>query len=118
VAAAMIRRSGSSQEEPVAAKDSEQGQYAAIPIDLGFGSERVILALFGTGIRFRTSLTSVLVTIGGVYAQVISAEPHPNAVGVDQVEVVVPRTLAGRGEVEVLLTVDGQIANPVFINIK
>ena len=38
--------------------------------------------------------------------------------GVDQVNVLVPGSLAGRGEVDVLLTVDAQMANPVRINIK
>jgi hypothetical protein len=34
------------------------------------------------------------------------------------VEVLIPRNLAGCGEVDVLLTVDAQMANPVRINIK
>jgi len=38
--------------------------------------------------------------------------------GLDQINVLVPRSLAGRGEVEVLLTVQAQMANPVRIQIK
>jgi uncharacterized protein (TIGR03437 family) len=53
-----------------------------------------------------------------VYAEVIFAEAQSDAVGVDQVAVLLPRRLAGRGEVDVLLTVDGKMANPVRINIK
>jgi uncharacterized protein (TIGR03437 family) len=39
-------------------------------------------------------------------------------VGLDQSNLRIPRSLAARGEVEVLLTVDAQVANPVRINIK
>jgi uncharacterized protein (TIGR03437 family) len=38
--------------------------------------------------------------------------------GLDQVNVYVPRSLAGAGEVPVILTVDGITANVVTINIK
>jgi uncharacterized protein (TIGR03437 family) len=34
------------------------------------------------------------------------------------VNVAVPRTLAGRGDVEVVLTVDGKTANPVTVSIR
>jgi uncharacterized protein (TIGR03437 family) len=49
---------------------------------------------------------------------VISAEAHPDSVGIDRVELLVPRSLAGRGDVDVLLTVNAQISNPVRVNIK
>lgn len=44
--------------------------------------------------------------------------PQGSYAGLDQVNVVLPRSLAGRGEVDVLLTVDGRAANPAKINIK
>ncbi len=36
----------------------------------------------------------------------------------DQINIEIPRSLAGRGEVELLLLVDGQKANPVTLYIK
>jgi uncharacterized protein (TIGR03437 family) len=39
-------------------------------------------------------------------------------VGVDQVNVLLPRVLAGRGELDLFLTVDGQLANPLRVQIK
>jgi uncharacterized protein (TIGR03437 family) len=36
----------------------------------------------------------------------------------DQVNLLVPTSLAGRGEVDVVLTVDGVAANTVRVNIK
>ena len=38
--------------------------------------------------------------------------------GLDQVNLLLPRSLAGRGDVDVALTVDGKAANIVRINIK
>jgi uncharacterized protein (TIGR03437 family) len=39
-------------------------------------------------------------------------------VGLDEVDVTVPATLAGRGEVDLRLTVGGKVANTVRVNIK
>ena len=121
LAAAFVRRvkaDGSSSDQPIAQFDTAQGNYVPLPIDLGPQTDRVFLILFGTGIRFRSSLSSVIATIGGVYAEVSFAGAHPGFVGVDQVNVLLPRSLAGRGEVDVLLTVDAQLANPVRINLS
>jgi uncharacterized protein (TIGR03437 family) len=71
-----------------------------------------ILLLFGTGIRHRGSHSSVITTIAGAYAEVSFAGTQPDFVGVDQVNVPLPRRLVGRGEIEVLLTIEAQIANP------
>lgn len=38
--------------------------------------------------------------------------------GLDEVVVEVPRNLAGMGQVDVVLTVDGQSANPVPVHIQ
>ena len=39
-------------------------------------------------------------------------------VGLDQVNVSLPASLGGKGEVEVILIVEGQAANVVKVNIK
>ena len=43
---------------------------------------------------------------------------RPNYAGLDQVNVGLPLTLRGSGEVNVVLTVDGQTSNTVTINIQ
>jgi uncharacterized protein (TIGR03437 family) len=121
VAAAVLHRlkaDGSSSEEPIASFSAEQNRFVPLPIDLGTPFDRVTLVLSGTGIQFRSSLSAVTATIGGIYAEVISAEAQADSTGIDQVELLVPRILAGRGETDVLLTVDAQIANPVRVHIK
>jgi len=76
------------------------------------------LVLFATGLRYRSSVAAVSGTIGDVSAQVLYAGAQGGFSGLDQVNLLIPRSLAGRGDVIVTLTVDGQPANNVQINIK
>ncbi len=39
-------------------------------------------------------------------------------VGLDQTNILIPRSLIGRGPVDVVLTVDGKAANTVRINVQ
>jgi uncharacterized protein (TIGR03437 family) len=115
-----IKSDGSSLYEPVARYDATANppKFVALPIDLGSDAETVFLILYGTGIRFRSSLTAVTASIGGTAAQVDFVGPAPGLVGLDQVNVRLPRSLVRRGEVEIALTVDGLSANLVRVNIK
>ena len=74
--------------------------------------------LFGTGLRGYSSLARVSVRLGGVVAPVDFLGAQAGLVGLDQLNVQVPRALMGRGEIEVLLTVEGLNANLVRVNIK
>jgi uncharacterized protein (TIGR03437 family) len=94
------------------------GSCVAVPIDLGPSGTSVVLTLYGTGIRGRSSLAAATARIGGVDAQVQYAGEQSLYVGLDQVNVAIPRTLAGQGAVDLALTVDGKAANTVRINIK
>jgi uncharacterized protein (TIGR03437 family) len=94
-----------------------QGGYVATPLDLGAATDQVILELFGTGIRGRSALTAVTAKIGGQDAEVQYAGPQGGYAGLDQVNIRVPRSLAGRGNVDVVLTVDGKTANAVTIKV-
>jgi uncharacterized protein (TIGR03437 family) len=78
----------------------------------------VYLLLFGTGLRRRSELANVKVSVGGVAAQVAFAGAQLEYVGLDQLNVFIPSSLAGRGAVEISLTVDGRAANTTTINIK
>jgi uncharacterized protein (TIGR03437 family) len=89
----------------------------AVPIDLGV-DQPVYVSFYGTGIRNRTSLASAAVTINGVGVPVLYAGPAPNYLGLDQVNVGLPLVLRGSGEVNVVLTADGQASNVVTINVR
>ena len=56
--------------------------------------------------------------MSGVDAPVNFAGAQGSLVGLDQVNLQLSRSLIGRGEVDVALTVDGKTANTVRINIK
>jgi uncharacterized protein (TIGR03437 family) len=49
---------------------------------------------------------------------VLYAGEQGSLVGVDQVNLSIARTLIGRGDVDIVLSVDGVAANVVRINIK
>ena len=108
--------------EPVAQFDAAQNKFVALPLDLGLdlgaNSDQVFLVLFGTGIRFNGGLAGITATIGGVDTQVTFAGAQGGFVGLDQVNLRLPRSLAGRGDVELVLKVDGQRANVVTVKIR
>jgi cytochrome c peroxidase len=121
VAAALVVRvkpDGSQSYEQVARFDETRRQFVSEPIDLGPEGEQVFVALFGTGIRYRDPGGAVAATIGAAPAEVLYAGRQPEFVGVDQVNVRLARALAGRGEVEVVVVVDGQTSNTLSINVR
>ncbi|MGH9937098.1 MAG: hypothetical protein ACREAM_12675, partial [Blastocatellia bacterium] len=85
--------------------------------DLDPASDQVILVLFGTGIHASGDTVNASVKIGGLDSEVLYAGPQGLA-GLDQVNVRLSRSLIGRGEVEVNLSLNGKPANPVRIRIK
>jgi uncharacterized protein (TIGR03437 family) len=113
-----IRADGSQTFEPIARFDQAQNQFVPIPIDLGPATDQVFLVVFGTGFRFRSSLSAVNATIGGTAAQVNFAGPQGTFIGLDQANILIPRSLIGRGEVDVAFSVDGQMANIVRASIR
>lgn len=113
-----VRADGSQSYEPVAEFDPVQNRIVARPIDLGAETDKVYLLMFGTGLRNRTALSGVKVKIDGVEADVSFAGAQPDYVGLDQINMQLPATLRGRGEVTINCTVDGKAANAVTITLK
>ena len=113
-----VKADGSQSFEPVARFDEEKRQFVAAPINLDSATDNVFLVLFGTGVRFRSSLGAVSVKIGGVNAETIYAGQQGSFVGLDQLNVSLPRSLTGRGEVELSVIVDGREANKLKVAIK
>ena len=89
----------------------------AIPIDVN-AYDDTYLELYGTGIRANGGLPNVKATIGGTSVPVLYAGAHCCFVGVDQINLQLPKSLAGKGLVDVVLTVDGKVGNAVKINVK
>ncbi len=113
-----VKADGSRSFEPVARFDAAQNRFVAVPLDLGPETDQVFLLLFGTGIRFNSALTAVSARIGGAEAPVSFAGAQGDLVGLDQVNARVARSLIGRGDVDVVLMVDGVAANTVQVNVR
>jgi len=109
-----VRANGEQVFEPVTRFDQGLSRFVAVPIDLGPQGDQVFLILFGTGIRLRMNAAA---SIGGTNSDVLYAGPS-GFVGLDQCNVNIPRSLAGRGQVNVAMTVDGRAANIVGVSIK
>jgi uncharacterized protein (TIGR03437 family) len=107
-------RDGLETEEPI-----EPGAHEISQIDLGPDTDQVYLVMLGTGWRNRSSLANVSVKFGDLEAPVQYAGPQGDYAGLDQVKVLLPRWPAGHTSqeegVQVWLTVDGKLANPLFL---
>lgn len=87
-------------------------------MSLGSAGDELVVTLYGTGFRNVSSAAAASITIGGAQAQILYIGAQPTDPGLDQVNVVVPASLAAAGEVPVILTVNGQTANTVTLNVK
>ena len=105
--------------EPVVRFDAVQQRFIPVPIDLGAETDQVFLVLFGSGLRNRSSLASVVTRVGGEFVPATFAGPLSSAVGVEQINLgPLPRKLAGRSLVDVVMIVDGKPANIVQVVLK
>ncbi len=121
-----VRGDGAQSYESFARFDPATQRYAAAPIDLGAASDQVFLILFGSGWRNRSALTAVTARAAAVNSPIVTAldlpvifaGPQGGLVGLDQLNLRLPRTLLGRGDLEVQLTVDGKAANAVRVTVR
>ncbi|NOT61898.1 MAG: hypothetical protein HOP19_16915 [Acidobacteria bacterium] len=113
-----VKADGTLSYESVAYFDEFQQRIFPLPLDLGAENEQVYLILFGSGMRNRSSLSATSMRIGGMAATPLYLGAQGGYVGLDQVNVLVPRALAGRGNVKIETVVDGQLANALTLNIR
>ncbi len=113
-----LRANGQQVYEPVSRFDAATSKFVAVPIDLGPEGDQVFLIPFGTGLRYRNSLMTASATVGGENAELIFVGAQGGFVGLDQANIRLNRTLIGKGDVDVKLTLDGRMSNTVRINIK
>ena len=111
-----VKADGTQIFEPLAQFNGSM--FVPLPIDPGPESDQLFILLFGTGIRNNSGLSAVSAQIGGAVSEVLYAGTQGDFAGLDQVNLRLPRSLAGRGVVDITLTVDGKQANKVQINVK
>jgi uncharacterized protein (TIGR03437 family) len=103
----------STQETVLTCNPSAARSCLAAPLGLGGASDTLYVELYGTGIRHAASVQcyvsgqSVTVTYSG----------KSSYQGEDQVNVIIPKSLAGAGDVRVYLVADGVASNVVGLNI-
>jgi uncharacterized protein (TIGR03437 family) len=100
--------------QPVFAEQS--GQIVPAPIDLTSPGQ-VYLILFGTGFD-AASAASTVVTVQGVSTFVSYAGSQQQYPGLDQVNSLLPQSLAGSGVVSVVLIVAGTLANTAYLTVQ
>jgi uncharacterized protein (TIGR03437 family) len=97
--------------------DAQLQQFVPAPIDLGPEGDQVFLILYGTAFR-AAGAAGVTVMIGDGEVETLYAGAAPGFAGLDQVNVRVPRSLTGKGEVTIQLTADNRSANAVTVSIR
>ncbi|MFN0083978.1 MAG: PKD domain-containing protein [Blastocatellia bacterium] len=114
-----VNAAGLQSFEVIASYVQAQMRFTHAPIDLGPAGDQVYLILYGSGFRNRSGLSGVSVRIGGVDVPLLYAGPAPGFVSLDQLNLgPIPRSLLGRGIVEILVTFDNRLANAVQISVK
>lgn len=109
-----VKANGEQVSQPVFRCGSAPGSCVPEPINID-AAEQVYLMLYATGVR---RCTSVTVRVGDMDARVTAAQEQGQYPGLDQVNVLLPPQLAGRGDVDVTVQACGVIANVVRINIR
>jgi uncharacterized protein (TIGR03437 family) len=92
------------------------GAIVASPVSLGSSTDQTYLFLFGTGLQ-AAGTGGVKVSIGGSNAPVQYAGAQGGFPALDQVNVMLPASLAGKGNVAIQLTANGLAANTVNITV-
>jgi uncharacterized protein (TIGR03437 family) len=87
----------------------------ASPLSLGGSTDTLYIELYGTGIR---GAASVQCFVGGQSVPVLYAGPVAAYAGLDQVNISIPKSLAGVGDVRVYVVADGVASNVVGLKIQ
>jgi uncharacterized protein (TIGR03437 family) len=103
---------------PLATYDEKANQWLPTPVEIGNEGDLVYLILYGTGLRYRSDMQSVKVTIGESPTPALSIGASSIMPGLDQLTVgPLPGALRGRGFIEILVEVDRKASNRVMIRV-
>lgn len=113
-----VKPSGEQIAEAILKLDMAADKYVPLPIDFGPAEDHLFLILYGTGMRNLLGLSGAKVVIGGIELPVSHLGAHQQFVGLDQINVELLRGLAGRGVLDLGLTIEGKGANQVQVSFK
>jgi len=108
--------SGSPSLETVFTCDATAARSClGVPLNLGSSTDSLYVELYGTGIRGASSVTAV---VNGQSLPVQYAGAQGQYQGLDQVNVAIPKSLAGTGVVRVYTVADGVASNAVSLTFQ
>jgi uncharacterized protein (TIGR03437 family) len=111
-----VNAAGDRSTESVFTVNSE-GAVVASPISFGPEGDRLFLTIFGTGFR-AAGVRVTNLKVGGIDTPALFIGAQPDFPGLDQINIELPRALAGRGSVDLELTVTGIRANTVNLTFQ
>jgi uncharacterized protein (TIGR03437 family) len=100
----------------IATSQVVNGALVAVPLNLK-ACQQTILELWATGLD-EAEASMVQATIGGLDATVLYAGPQGVYPGVDQINVVIPQSLAGAGKVPIVVSAGGVTSNTVNVTFQ
>jgi uncharacterized protein (TIGR03437 family) len=109
-------RNGQITDEPFI--QTVNGVLVPLPIDLGPETDQVYLIVFGSGLGKAGTATTVSANIGGINVNPSYAGAQGTWGGLDQFNLPIPRSLMGKGKVDVTVTVNGKVSNTVNVTFK
>jgi len=86
-----------------------------VPLSQGAVGDTLYIELYGTGIR---GAATVQCMVAGQSVPVLYAGPVAAFPGLDQVNISIPKSLAGSGTVRVYLVADGVLSNAVALSLQ
>jgi uncharacterized protein (TIGR03437 family) len=113
-----VKPDGTQLFEPVSEWDDARRQFIALPIDVSQEGDQMFLILFGTGIRHHAPMSEAEVRIGTLSINTLYAGQQGDFVGLDQVNIPLPKTLMGQGDVDLVLKLGGKTTNTVKLRLK
>jgi len=118
LAAAYVVRVMADQSQKIGAvyQVDASNNVTPLPLSVAPANGAVYLAVFGTGFH---NAHNIAATVGSQAVPVTWFDPKGTATGLDQVNIgPLPISLAGWGRVNIIVTADGQTANPVEVYIQ
>jgi uncharacterized protein (TIGR03437 family) len=112
------RADGSRTTQRIFDPDQFPPNIQPIPVNIGTAADQAVLLLFGTGIRGAGGAANVSVEIGGEQQMVAYAGDQLQYAGLDQVNVPLSPSLAGRGLINIRLSAGGRVTNTVTIRVQ
>jgi uncharacterized protein (TIGR03437 family) len=116
-AGSVVHVDSSNQQTPGDIVQCDSGACTAVPIDVSASAGKAFLILYGTGIR-GAALSDITVQAGNTVIKPGFASGQGTFAGLDQVNLQLPASLAGSGDIAITVTAAGVASNAVHVTIQ